>query len=207
MALGASAVEPGHHAVLGDFIGDRLHAWRAQLALGLAPKLRLGKRHLEGGHQALLHVALLGATLALLLQRSQFAQAGQQGVVDRLGERTLKSGDVRATLGGGNRVDEADDAAVVALHPPQGQVNLAGALGLGQLAVDGHLLGERAFTLDGDDLAQRFADGQVVDEVGQAALCRELLGFGGLVPRLSASRTLRVGTRKHTSATWSRTRP
>ena len=72
VGLLAATLEPVGEAVLDHVVDDRLDRGGAELALGLAPELRLGERHLQRGDQTLLHVALLGAVLAVLAKRASF---------------------------------------------------------------------------------------------------------------------------------------
>ena len=66
---------------------------------------------------------------------------------------------------------------VVALDPPHGDVDRALALDERHLALDGNLLLEGPGAVQRDDLGDRLADGQRLDQVGQAALGDELLGL------------------------------
>ena len=206
VGLLAVAREPVGEALLDDLVDDGLHRRRAELLLGLAAELRLGERDLDGRDQALLHVGLLGAVVAVLGELGELLGAGEQHVVDGPGERTFEAGDVRAALRRGDGVDERHDGGVVALDPAQRDVDAAVALHDRHLAVDRHLLFEHVEAGEGDDLGDRLADREVVDVVGQAAARHELFGLAARRRRACRRRTtLRPGTRKHMVATRSRT--
>ena len=78
-----------------------------------------------------------------------------------------------APLAGGDRVDEGHDLGVVAGRPPQGDIDTALALDVGHLAVDGDLLGERVDPAARDDLIDRDAGRQVLDEIGESTATHE----------------------------------
>ena len=87
-----------------------------------------------------------------------------------LEQRLLETGDVGATLGRGDDVDEAEGLGLEAGPPPQSNVDPTLALDIGRCHValgveHGHRLGEGAAALKAPDIGDRGIDGQVVAEL------------------------------------------
>ena len=92
-----------------DAVDNALHVVAGQTGLGLAGKVRVVHRELDDRRQPGQGVATPDAGLSLafgqLFLRSE--------LVDGFGDGALETGHVFATIGRGNRVDKADDLAVV----------------------------------------------------------------------------------------------
>ena len=168
--------EPFGQLFAHDARDDATHLRGAQHLLGLPLELRLGQAHRHDRGQpfedvVLGHRVLTGPQHAL----------GAQLFVDRLGQGPLETGDVRATLGRGDDIDERPDQRLISRAPSQRNGHVAGPLdilgGHMTLAVeDGHVLGEMPLAVQADDTRHSLIVGQVVDVFTDAALEAEHLG-------------------------------
>ena len=142
MGLGPATAEPVGEAALDHLVDDLLNGWGAQLLLGLTPELRLGEHHLERRDQTLLNVILGGPVLVLPSQLGQLPGVLEEDIVDGPGECPIEARRVRAAVAGWDGVHERLDPGVVALNPPEGDLDGAFPIDVAHLPVDRDPFGE-----------------------------------------------------------------
>ena len=164
-----------------DAVDDGSDLWGAQRFLRLALELRLGEAHGDDSGHTGLHVVLFRAPV--LGTDLELARVLVDGGAQDLQDRLVEAGNVRASLGGGDDIDEGPDGRVVADAPAQRDVDLTGALDLGGAQVPGFCVqGLHDFVIgvlprDVPRVGNSSVRGQPVREVDDAAIEAEALAY------------------------------
>ena len=181
--LFVASFRAGNHLaelLLGHLRDNRAHRGRAEHVLGLSLELRFCDTHGDDRDQAGEDVIAFHAGLGVLEVDFQLARIIFDAFANLLGDALQETVDVHAAARSLDDVDEAAQRGVIAVDPAQGDIDFAGALDVLRVqftfTVNGLcFLGIGVFAADAPDIAYRFAFGQEVDKILDAAGVEEFL--------------------------------